>query len=139
MGVEIHSTPEAIKQLLTSLKSDVHFSKTFEGTAKNGKLSGSYSNMVSFNGLVIGYVKIIGTYDLKDGRIQIKAVPNMLFWLVIGFFLTAAILLSSKGFLYESSEFVVSLVLIFFVIILVVLFLIEKWIFYKEIYRVINN
>ena len=77
--LEIVNKPEQVANILTSLRRDNYLSKTFEGTAKNGLLRGFYTKIALYNsGVVIGYVKIKGQYDLNEGNLKLDVDPSNL-------------------------------------------------------------
>jgi hypothetical protein len=77
---EIIDNPKLVNAVLVAHKSHSHLSKTFEGTAKNGVLQGRYSELALVNGIVLGYLKVQGRYDLVKGDMKIEILPNTLFW-----------------------------------------------------------
>lgn len=135
-GFEIKNDPEAIKRILSQLKIDKHLSKTFEGTAINGTLKGFYTNLALINGIVIGYVKIKGTYDLKTGCLKIKTIPSILFWLLILLSFFAGFTLLFIGIKNDSFEKFGSLVFVFMAIAISFAYFFESRSFYKNIHRI---
>jgi hypothetical protein len=92
---EIKKKPIKVNKILISLRNDNHLSKTFEGTVKNGFLNGFYTNLALISGMVIGYIKIEGQYNLSNGDLKVEVISSKLFWVVIVFNLIAIILLTN--------------------------------------------
>lgn len=59
----IENNPELVLSVLKALRNDPELSKTFEGSIKNGIISGSYSMLALINGMVIGYFIVDGVYS----------------------------------------------------------------------------
>lgn len=131
----IKQNPEQVKTILTSLTADYHFSKTFEGKIKNGYLSGLYTNLALVNGMVIGYVKIKGDYDLEKGDLKIVVFPSILFWAVCIFVLIGNTILF---FQRDSSSNIGAFFIILFGIVNYIVYLAESWSFIKNIKRIIK-
>src|SRR3989338_2010819 len=94
---EIVKEPEKVKTILSSLRKDDHLSKTFEGEAKNGFLTGMYTNLALINSLVIGYVKVKGNYNLTAGNLTIHVVPSKLFWFMYAFIFISMVVLKNSS------------------------------------------
>jgi hypothetical protein len=94
---EIIDNPKLVNAVLVAHKSHSHLSKTFEGTAKNGVLQGRYSELALVNGIVLGYLKVQGRYDLVKGDMKIEILPNTLFWAMQFFALLGVSIFSFLG------------------------------------------
>ncbi len=134
---EILNNPEQVSIILTSLRKDNHLSKTFEGTAKNGSLSGFYTNLALINGMVIGYVKIKGQYDLDKGDLKLEVVPSNLYWIALTFAFVAITFLSYKGLTQDKLNLIVALLLILMPLGWTLAFILESKSFIKEIKRIL--
>ncbi|MFN6076400.1 MAG: hypothetical protein ACK476_13410 [Fluviicola sp.] len=110
----IENDCDQVKSILSSLKKDSHFSKTFEGTAKNGVLKGAYTNLALVNGMAIGYVKISGNYDLVKGNLNLILKPSLLFLLVMLLNFTLTFIVFYPGIVGRQLDFIaVACILIF--------------------------
>jgi len=133
---EIENKPEKVKKVLSGLSTDTHLSKTFEGTLRNGDLIGFYTNLALVNGMVIGYVKIKGKYDIDKGVLSLRVIPSNLFWLVIVFFMVSSVLLMYKGIIGGGQSMLGFYVIASFIPLFTIAFLLEKKSFLKHINRV---
>jgi hypothetical protein len=136
--LEIVQKPEQVANILTSLRKDNHLSKTFEGTTKNGLLSGFYTNLALINGLVIGYVKIRGQYDRKQGDLKFEIVPSNLYWIVLTFAILIIGFFTYKGLTESKLLFIGSLVFLIMAFGWTLAFVLESKSFIKHINRIIN-
>ena len=137
-SIEILNHPEQVRAVLSSLRNDSHLSKTFEGNAKNGVLSGFYTNLALINDMVIGYVKIKGIYDSDKGDLNIQIVPSNLFWLVIAFITIPFGLSIYKGVTENNMIFIGSLVCVILAFGWTIAFILESKSFIKHINRITN-
>jgi hypothetical protein len=136
--LEILNKPEQVDKILTSLRKDAHFAKTFEGSAKNGFLDGFYTNLALINGMIIGYVKIRGQYDRDKGDLRIEVVPGNLYWIVMVFAVMVIAFLTYRG-LIENTQFLIGSSLFFFIALgWTIAFVLESKSFIKHIKRMIN-
>ena len=136
--LEILNKPEQINNILRSLRKDHHLSKTFEGSAKNGLLSGFYTNLALINGLVIGYVKIKGLYDRDKGDLKLEVIPSNLYWIVMTFALLGMAILTYKGLAENKMYFIGSFLFLFMALGWTLAFVLESKSFIKHIKRIIN-
>ena len=137
-SIKIENEPEKVKEVLSSLATDKHFVKTFEGTATRGMLAGLYTNLALINGLVIGYVKVKGHYDLTKGDLLIKVIPSKLYWLVINFNVVGITIFTYLGSSEHKEIYIGSLLFLFMAAGITIAFLLESRIFIKHIRRIIN-
>ena len=124
--LEINGQPEKVQAILSALRKDQHLSKTFEGSAKDGLLTGFYTNLALINGLVLGYVKIKGLYDLTNGNLTVKVVPSNLFWVVVSFAILVISILTYKGITESKMYFVGSCLFAFIALGWTLAFILER-------------
>lgn len=129
----IENDSEQVKRILSSLKKDIHFSKTFEGTAKNGVLKGAYTNLALVNGMAIGYVKIYGTYDLVKGNLNLVVKPSLLFFLVMLLNFTLTFIVFYPGIIGRQVDFIAVVCILIFSFIHFLILIIEKSSFIRRI------
>ena len=133
---EIINQPEQVKTILSSLRKDDHLSKTFEGTAENGLLTGFYTNLALVNGMVIGYVKIKGHYNIDQGNLNLQVVPSRLYWVAMLFNITCLTLLSYQGFAGDRGALIGSFLFGFMALANTIIYLLGRRSFLKHIGRV---
>ncbi|NVK64488.1 MAG: hypothetical protein HWE22_07855 [Flavobacteriales bacterium] len=136
---QIDNHPEKVNLILSSLRTDNHLSKTFEGTAKNGSLVGFYTNLALINGLVIGYVKVKGQYDSKKGDLKLEIVPSNLFWFVISFAVIVISVLAYKGLKGENMFFIGSFLFAFMALVWTLAFFLEGRSFIRHMHRIVES
>lgn len=136
--LEILNKPEQVANILTSLRKDNHLAKTFEGTAKNGLLSGFYTNLALINGVVIGYVKIKGQYDRDKGDLKFEIVPSNLYWIVLTFAILVIGFLTYKGLSENKMFFIGSFLFLIMALGWTLAFVLESKSFTRHIKRIIN-
>lgn len=136
LNFEIDDEPENVNLLLSNFTKDDHLSKTFEGTIKDGRIEGIYTNLALINGLVIGYTKIRGKYDLEKGQVSLRFLPSNLFWLAISFSISAIIIFSLKNFESSISKMVGCIFFSSLGTLFTLFFFIEGQSFIKQIKRV---
>ena len=134
--VEIEKEPGKVDKILHSLSKDRHLSKTFEGTAKAGRLTGHYTNLALINGMVIGYVKIKGNYERKSGNLKMVVVPGNLYWVVIAFNIFAVSLLTYESISGDKLLLIGSVLFLFMALVITLAFLIESRSFLKHMERI---
>lgn len=109
-----------VLSVLKALRKDPELSKTFEGSIKNGMISGAYSMLGLINGMVIGYLKVEGVYSKEKGDLTIEIKPNLLFWFLHLFLLMggvfAAFLSTEKRILISFSIVFSALLILFYFI-----------------------
>jgi VIT1/CCC1 family predicted Fe2+/Mn2+ transporter len=131
--VELEKEPEKVKGILHSLTNEHHFSKTFEGTIRNGVLEGYYTNLALIHGIVVGYVKIKGTYDRKRGDLTLTIFPGNLYWIVIAFIAVALSILTYKGITEDKTILIGSFLLLFMALAITFAFFLESRSFIQRI------
>jgi hypothetical protein len=136
--LEILKKPEQVSNILILLRKDNHLSKTFEGTMKNGSLTGFYTNLALINGMVMGYVKIKGQYDRNKGNLKLEIVPSNLYWLVLTFAVVAGVCLSYEGLTESKMFFIGSFLFLFMALGWTLAFILESKSFMKHIQRIIK-
>lgn len=124
----IENNPDLVLSVLKALRNDYELSKTFEGSIKNGIISGTFSMLALINGMVIGFLKVEGVYSKEKGELTIEIKPNMLYWILQVLF--TSFLLSVALF---SKEGLVS------IIILIVFSSISYLVFYLESKTLLNK
>jgi len=131
--------PEQVANILTSLRRDNYLSKTFEGTAKNGLLRGFYTKIALYNsGVVIGYVKIKGQYDLNEGNLKLDVAPSNLYWIVMALSVVVVVFLTYKGINQNEVFLMGSFLFLFMALGWTIAFVVESKRFMKHIHRIIN-
>lgn len=137
---EINNAPEKVRAVLSALKKDKHLSETFEGEAGNGELNGFYTKIAKYNGgIVMGYVKIKGTYNRDTGDMSVKAVPSYLFLLVISVVLIPISWTVYKGVTENSSFLFASLFCLILALGWTLAFYLESKGFIKHLHRIANS
>jgi hypothetical protein len=134
--LKIENEPDKVNRILTSLKKDNHLSKTFEGSAKNGYLTGFYTQLALINGMVIGYVKIKGQYLREKGNLKLEVIPSNLYWVVIAFDLIAITILTYKGITEDKIGFIGSFLFLIIALIFTIAYKLESKSFLKHIERI---
>ena len=123
--------------ILTALRKDNHLSKTFDGSAKNGVISGFYTNIALFNGgMVIGYVKIKGQYNRDKGDLSFEIVPSNVYWLVLIFAIGAIGFLTYKGLTEDNMLFMGAFLFLFLILGWTLAHMLEGRHFIKHIKRI---
>lgn len=135
-GLHICDTPEKIKLILAQFRSDSHLSKAFTGSTNKGTISGFYRTPFTAKRFALGYVKINGTYDLREGWIQLKAVPSVLYWGLIAFCALGTIQFAYLGSAVDSRAFFGCIFTLSFALIVSGIFLVEKKRFFKHLQRI---
>lgn len=136
--LEIKGEPEKVIQVLTTLKKDSFFSKTYEGTAKNGSIEGFYTVLGLFRGYVVGLVKINGKYNLTKGDLILYGSPSNVYWFSIVFILIVIGINTYIGFNIEHKAFIGSFLFLFLGGFLSLMFLLERQSFLKRLKRIIK-
>ncbi len=136
--LDIINKPEQVKSILTSIRKDDHFAKTFEGITENGLLNGFYTNLALINGVVIGYVKIKGQYNRDKGDLKLEVVPGNLYWIILTLALLVFAFLTYKGITENKMFYIGSLLFLFMVLGWTIAFVLESKSFMKHINRIIN-
>lgn len=137
--LEIKGEPEKVTKILTSLRSDSFFSKTFEGTAKNGILEGHYTALGFLRGYVVGFVKINGMYDKTRGDIRLMTVPSNVFWISFIFSFLAMGILFYVGVTKNSAALIGAILFLVLALVYAIAFLIESHVFLKRLRRLITT
>lgn len=121
---------------MASLKKDQHLSQTFEGSIKNGKLSGFYTNLALVNKMVIGYVKIKGQYNRVKGDLKVEAIPGNLYWIVIIFCIISITVLTYEGIAKDKLMLIGSLLFLVFAFVITIIYLVESRSFIRQLNRI---
>lgn len=89
--------------------------------------------MALVNGIVIGYVKISGTYDLDKGNLNLVVKPSLLFLMtaILNFILTSFILY--PAFIGKQIEYLGVIFIQGFTLLILLIYLIEKSSFIRRI------
>lgn len=125
----IDNNPELVLSVLKAFRNDPELSKTFEGSIKNGLISGTYSMLALINGMVIGYVKVEGVYSKEKGDLTIEIKPNLLFWFLHLFLLIGGVFAA----FISTEKWIVNSFLIVFSALLILFFFIDSNSFIKKL------
>ena len=98
----IKGTTEEIHDLLRKMKSDKVFRSKFDGSIKNGKVEGFYTNVVKSQ-TGISFLKISGKYNLEKGELNLNLKPSNVFY-VSYMFAIAFLSISLYGFITGDLE-----------------------------------
>ncbi|MEX2484999.1 MAG: hypothetical protein WED10_10580 [Brumimicrobium sp.] len=93
--IEIEKSPKKVEAILTALKKNDHFLRTFEGDIQEGRINGDYKNLTFINNSEMGYVKVTGTYNNEKGNMNLKTKPAVLYWVILNFSLIISVVLLS--------------------------------------------
>lgn len=96
-GFHIINNTSQVKTLCKALIHDDYFAKTFDGKVKNNEIAGFYSNLAQANTLVIGFIKVEGSYNLEKGNLELKLTISRLFLFLLLFAGTVAGTLAILG------------------------------------------
>lgn len=110
--------PLIIEKVIREMKSDSYLKTCFEGEIKEGLIIGQFTRLALLNGMVIGYTKVLGEYNLEKGELKLITKPNVLFYL-----LSVLVIL---GFTIQSYLMQLDFVL-FFPFILIIAWLISSY------------
>lgn len=135
----IHNHPEIIRKTLLQLKKDAYFSKTFEGIIARGIIRGNYTWLATVNGIVIGYVRVTGTYSLQKGEMQIRTSPSGLYWVVMAFVIGAGLLKAFFDGATNPKPAYVNLLIFLFAALVHLIYRLECMGFFRHFSRIYNK
>lgn len=98
----IKGTTEKIRDLLSAMNSDKVFRSKFDGSIRNGKVEGFYTNVVKSQ-TGISFLKITGEYNLDQGELSLNMKPSNVFYVSFGFAI-AFLSISLYGFITKDLE-----------------------------------